>query len=226
MPDYYSLVSSSPAIHPALSLPLDLVFCLTPALLSACHFDLSLPLNLPQPCPPVDVPGQRRANITKCAAIANAGLLLHRCQVGPYNTECLLVFLNDLHLHLVPEQNQEGEIMRTFVITWDNVAFHHSQAITAWFEAHPRLVRLLLPPYSPFLNPIEEFFSAWRWKFTTISHTSLLEAMDAGCRDITVDDCQEWIRHSRQFYPMCMALDDVRCNVDENMWPNPEDHRD
>ncbi len=97
----------------------------------------------------VDVPGQRGANISMCAEIANAGLLLHRCQVGPYNTERLLAFLNDLHQHLVPEQDQEGENMRTFVITWDNVAFHHSQTITTWFEVHPRLVSLFLPPYSP-----------------------------------------------------------------------------
>nr|XP_024659555.1 uncharacterized protein LOC112435343 [Maylandia zebra] len=136
----------------------------------------------------VDVPGQRGANITMCAAIANAGLLLHRCQVGPYNTERLLAFLNDLHQRLVPEQGQEGENMRTFVITWDNVAFHHLQAITTWFEVHPRLVSLFLPPYSPFLNPIEEFFSAWRWKVydhQPHDQMSLLEAMDAGSRDIT-----------------------------------------
>ncbi|XP_034144995.1 uncharacterized protein LOC114829938 [Esox lucius] len=177
----------------------------------------------------VDVPGQRGANITMCAAMANTGLLLHRCQVGPYNTERLLAFLNDLHQRLVPEQGQEGENMRTFVITWDNVAFHHSQAITAWFEVHPVLVSLFLPPYSPFLNPIEELFSAWRWKVydhQPHDQMSLLEAMDAGCRDITVQDCQGWIRHTKRFYPRCIALDDIRCDVDENMWPNPEDRRD
>lgn len=177
----------------------------------------------------VDVPGQRGANITMCAAMANAGLLLHKCQVGPYNTERLLAFLNDLHQRLVPEQDQEGENMRTFVISWDNVAFHHSQAITSWFEDHPRLVSLFLPPYSPFLNPIEEFFSAWRWKVydhQPHDQMSLLEAMDAGCRDITVHDCQGWIRHAKRFYPRCIALDDIRCDVDENMWPNPEDRRD
>ncbi|KAI2652733.1 Insertion element IS630 uncharacterized 39 kDa protein [Labeo rohita] len=160
---------------------------------------------------------------------ANAGLLLHRCQVGPYNTKRLLAFLNDLHQRLVPEQDQEGDNMRTFVITWDNVAFHHSQAITAWLEVHPRLVSLFLPPYSPFLNPIEEFFSAWRWKVydhQPHDQMSLLEAMDADCRDITVDDCQGWIRHTRRFYPRCIALDNIRCDVDENMWPNPEDRRD
>nr|XP_024659045.1 uncharacterized protein LOC112435148 [Maylandia zebra] len=164
----------------------------------------------------VDVPGQRGANITMCAAIANAGLLLHKCQVGPYNTERLLAFLNDLHQRLVPEQGQEGENMRTFVITWDNVAFHHLQAITTWFEVHPRLVSLFLPPYSPFLNPIEEFFSAWRWKVydhQPHDQMSLLEAMDAGSRDITVDDCQgltssrqPWVLADREEVWLCDAL--------------------
>jgi len=164
-----------------------------------------------------------------CAAISNAGSLLHKCQVGPYNTERLLAFLDDLHQRLVPEQDQEGENRRTFVITWDNVAFHHSQAVTAWFEVHPRLICLFLPPYSPFLNPIEELFSTWRWKVydhQPHDQLSLLEAMDAGCRDITVDDCQGWIRHSKRFYPRCIALDNIRCDVDENLWPNPEDRRD
>ena len=85
-----------------------------------------------------------------------------RLDPGP-GYERLLAFLNDLHQRLVPEQDQEGENMRSFVITCDNVAIHHLQA-TTWFEVHPRLVRLFLPPYSPFLNPIEELFSAWRWK--------------------------------------------------------------
>ena len=52
----------------------------------------------------------------------------------------------------------------TFLIVWDNVAFHHSHAVSEWFAAHPRMVSLFLPPYSPFLNPIEELFSLWRWK--------------------------------------------------------------
>ncbi|KAJ8352653.1 hypothetical protein SKAU_G00241290 [Synaphobranchus kaupii] len=78
----------------------------------------------------VDVPGQRGANITMCAAISNAGLVLQKCQIGPYNTERLLLFLDDLHQQLVPEaeRDQVGGNMRTFVIAWDNVAFHQSHA--------------------------------------------------------------------------------------------------
>ncbi|KAL3973664.1 NLR family CARD domain-containing protein 3 [Sarotherodon galilaeus] len=144
----------------------------------------------------VNVPGQRGANITMCAAISTDGLLLHRPLIGPYNTERLLAFLHDLY----------GRVP-TFIIVWDNVAFHHSRAVTEWFAAHPRMESLFLPPYSPFLNPIEEFFSSWRWK-------------------ISAEDCQGWIRHARRFFPRCIALDDIRCDVDENLWPNGEDRVD
>ncbi|XP_051538153.1 uncharacterized protein LOC127431665 [Myxocyprinus asiaticus] len=51
----------------------------------------------------VTVPGQRGANITKCATISNNGALLHKCEIGPYNTDHLLLVLEDLHERLVPE---------------------------------------------------------------------------------------------------------------------------
>ncbi|MCI4378791.1 hypothetical protein PGIGA_G00220210 [Pangasianodon gigas] len=35
----------------------------------------------------VDVPGQRRANITMCGAISDDGLLLHKPLIRPYNTD-------------------------------------------------------------------------------------------------------------------------------------------
>ncbi|KAI2649092.1 Insertion element IS630 uncharacterized 39 kDa protein [Labeo rohita] len=176
----------------------------------------------------VTVPGQRGANITMCAAISNNGALLHKCQIGPYNTDRLLLFLEDLHERLVPEveRGQVGDHLPIYVITWDNVAFHHSRAVTAWFDAHPRMMSHFLAPYSPFLNPIEEFFSAWRWKvFDHRPHDqmSLLDAMDAACQDITAEHCQGWIRHAKRFFPRCLAREDIRCDVDENMWPNAED---
>ncbi len=77
----------------------------------------------------VTVPGQRGANITMCAAISINGALLNKCVIGPYNTDCLLLFLEDLHKRLVPEveRGQVGDLS-IYVITWDNVAFHHSRA--------------------------------------------------------------------------------------------------
>ncbi len=66
-----------------------------------------------------------------------------------------------------------------------------------WFTAHPRMVSLFFPPYSPFLNPIEEFFSSWSlWPQSTWSDVSLwcnewwmsghsrLPGMDQACKKI------------------------------------------
>ncbi|XP_019217583.1 uncharacterized protein LOC109203005 [Oreochromis niloticus] len=179
----------------------------------------------------VNVPGQRGANITMSAAISTDGLLLHRPLIGPYNTERLLAFLHDLYGRVVlgEERDAERRNQPTFIIVWDNVAFHHSRAVTEWFAAHPRMESLFLPPYSQFLNPIEEFFSSWRWKvYDHHPHDqmSLLDAMNAGCLEISAEDCQGWIRHARRFFPRCIALDDIRCDVDENLWPNGEDRVD
>jgi len=126
-------------------------------------------------------------------------------------------------------EDRERRNPPTFIIVWDNVAFHLSRAVTEWFAAHPRMVSLFLPPYSPFLNPTEEFFSLWRWKvYDHHPHDqmSLLDAMDDGCQDISAEDCQGWIRHARRFFPRCIARDDIRCDVDENLWPNGEDRVD
>ncbi len=169
----------------------------------------------------VTVPGQRGANITMCAAISINGALLNKCVIGPYNTDRLLLFLEDLHERLVPEveRGQLGDLS-IYVITWNNVASHHSRAVTAWFDAHPRMMSLFVAPYSPFLNPIEEFFSAWRWKVfdhRPQDQMSLLDAMDAACQDITAEHCQGWIRHTKRFFPRCLAREDIRCDVDENM---------
>ncbi len=97
-----------------------------------------------------------------CAALSNFALT--QPFIGPYNTEKLIYFLNDLHNRLVPAEERGASNSSTFIGVWDNVAFQHSAAVTDWFAAHSRMSVLYLPPYSPFLNLIEEFFSVWRWK--------------------------------------------------------------
>ncbi|XP_070402546.1 uncharacterized protein [Nothobranchius furzeri] len=166
----------------------------------------------------VNVPGQRGSNITMCAAISTDRLLLHRPVVGPYNTGRLLVFLHDLYGRVVLGEERDADrwnqptyiqwgkkwenlhnrwltkyFFYPIVIVWDNVALHHSHAVTEWFVAHPRMESLFLPPYSPFLNPIEKFFASWRWKvYDHHPHDqmSLLDAMYAGCLDISACACR------------------------------------
>ena len=46
--------------------------------------------------------------------------------------------------------------------------------------------------------------------------------MDEASDDITADQRQAWIRHSRRFFPSCMNYENIPCDVDENLWPNPD----
>ena len=90
---------------------------------------------------PGDLEAKEGAHVT--------GLLLHKPLIAPYNTERVIYFLVDLQNRLVPAEERGTRNSPTFVVVWDNVAFHHSAAVTDWFAAHPRMSVLFLPPYSP-----------------------------------------------------------------------------
>ena len=72
----------------------------------------------------------------------------------------MITFLHALHDAVV----QDGPEQPRFVVVWDNVSFHRAALVQNWFTNHDQFEVLYLPPYSPFLNPIEELFSAWRWR--------------------------------------------------------------
>ncbi len=43
---------------------------------------------------------------------------------------------------------------------------------------------------------------------------------------ILVDACQGWIRHARGFYPRCLARDNIACDVEDVLWPDPDQRQD
>ena len=65
----------------------------------------------------VNVPRQRRGNITLCAVISLQGLLHHHVTLGPYNTAHMITFPNTLHNAVA----QDGAEQPRFVVIWDNV---------------------------------------------------------------------------------------------------------
>ncbi|CAM4573550.1 unnamed protein product [Leuciscus chuanchicus] len=178
-----------------------------------------------------EVPGQREDNITLCAAMGSEGLVHRHAVLGSYNSQRLLTFLEELKdILLDRQQHHPGPAPHIYVIIWDNVRFHRTNQIREWFTTNSNhFLNVCLPPYSPFLNPIEEFFSSWRWKvydrqpYTT---ENLLRAMELACVDIPVEAFQEWFRHSRAFFPRCLARDNIACDVDEVMWPDAAQRHD
>ncbi|XP_076744850.1 uncharacterized protein LOC143420546 [Maylandia zebra] len=172
-----------------------------------------------------EVPGQRGGNITLCAAMGTEGLVHRHAVLGSYNTQRLLTFLEELKDILLDRQQHHPRLAHhMYVIIWDNVRFHKTHQIREWFTTKSdHFLNVCLPPYSPFLNPIEEFFSSWRWKVydrQPYTRENLVRAMELACADIPVEAFRGWIRHSRAFFPRCLARDNIACDVDEVMWPN------
>lgn len=158
-----------------------------------------------------------------CAAITHHGVIHHHATLGPYNTAHLIRFLDTLHNTLIPPDQIDGPEQLRYVVIWDNVSFHRAALVRNWFTAHPRFLVVYLPPYSPFLNPIEEFFSAWRWKVydrNPQTRVPLLRAMEDACGDIAVDAFHGWIRHAKRYFPRCLARENIACDVDEVLWPD------
>ncbi|XP_025758108.1 uncharacterized protein LOC112843511 isoform X2 [Oreochromis niloticus] len=164
-------------------------------------------------------------------SLANGGLVHRHAVLGSYNTQRLLTFLEELKDILLDcQQHHPGPAHHIYVIIWDNVRFHRTNQIREWFTTNSdHFLNVCLPPYSPFLNPIEEFFSSWRWKVydrQPYTRENLLRAMELACVDIPAEAFQGWICHSRAFFPRCLARDNIACDVDEVMWPDAAQRHD
>uniref|UniRef100_A0A1A8KSP9 Tc1-like transposase DDE domain-containing protein n=1 Tax=Nothobranchius kuhntae TaxID=321403 RepID=A0A1A8KSP9_NOTKU len=93
----------------------------------------------------------------QCHNLCNHGVIHHHVTLGPCNTQHLLRFLVSLRDALFEQQGEELGPIPTYVIVWDNVGFHRAAQVREWFIINGQFMNLYLPPYSPFLNPIEEF---------------------------------------------------------------------
>jgi transposase len=82
-------------------------------------------------------------------------LFFFEIQDKAYNAEDYGLFLNKLieHLRL---NNIEGAYL-----IMDNVRFHKTELIVNLIQSHGHHA-VFLPPYSPFLNPIENLFNQWK----------------------------------------------------------------
>lgn len=73
--------------------------------------------------------------------------LMFQIKKDSYNTDSLIVFLQDLHQHFAAAQ---------LTLIWDNLPSHKSKAMTAWLATQQDWLRAeRLPGYAHDLNPIE-----------------------------------------------------------------------
>ena len=122
--------------------------------------------------------------------------------VGKIGTraEHYIEFLEVL-MGVLKENGMDG---RTLVM--DNAAIHKTQEVQEAVSKQGFEI-MYLPPYSPFLNPIEEFWSKLKAgvkrNLLTTDDTLLPRIIDSA-NQVTAQDCQGWIRHSLSFVPHCI----------------------
>jgi transposase len=101
------------------------------------------------------------------------------------------------------------KIDRNSVLILDNAKIHHSERLTAtWamLKATYGIDRLYLPPYSPFLNPIEYAFNALKTEVKSCTFRDkgqLIEAIEQKIPSITPEKANKFFRKSVAYWNQC-----------------------
>ena len=147
------------------------------------------------------VPGLRSRNISVCCAMSKMGVTLYNVQTTAYNTATFTVFIGSLLKYIESEQSGKSAIIL------DNVPFHKNCNVKEMVESKGHIL-LFLPPYSPFLNPIENMFSKWKQAIKAENPTNeshLFELINNVHSTISADDCAAFYRNMLRFLPQCIS---------------------
>jgi transposase len=151
------------------------------------------------------VPSLRSRNISVCACISKFTTVAYRVETCPFNSQLFKEFI----ISLVDKLRNDG--IENAKIIADNVAFHKNRDVAKVLEDCGHSM-LFLPPYSPFLNPIENIFSKWKHKVKEMqvnNEQELFESIDNGSQLISDDDCQNCFRHMLSYIPRCIRSETI-----------------
>ncbi|KII69931.1 hypothetical protein RF11_15714 [Thelohanellus kitauei] len=104
----------------------------------------------------------------------------------------------------------------------DNVPFHKFQEIQNSITAFGHSV-LYLPPYSLFLNPIEEAFNKIKdrmRRFQPTSSEQLMAAIESSYASVTNFDCMGYYKHAKSYIDAYSPI-----LASPNIIPQPVEHR-
>ncbi|KAG1444154.1 hypothetical protein G6F56_010411 [Rhizopus delemar] len=91
-------------------------------------------------------------------------------------------------------------------IAMDNCKIHHTAFVVDAINKQS-YKPLSMPPYYPFLNPIEECWTKIKsnMKGSPLDSSSkLIPRIIEACESVTVQDCLGWIRHSETYWGKCL----------------------
>ena len=142
----------------------------------------------------VSVSKKRKANDTTATVVSG--------RVGT-RTEHFLTYISNV-MDVLDRNDMKGHYL-----VMDNAPIHTPVKVRELVEGRDYKC-LYLPPYSPFLNPIEEFWSiimAGVRRNALTADDRLSDRIGESVQMITRTDCQTWIRHAVSFFARCKRGD-------------------
>jgi transposase len=142
------------------------------------------------------------ASISKKRKANDTTAMVVNGRVGT-RTEHFLTYISNV-MDVLDRNNMKGHYL-----VMDNAPIHTPVKVRELIESRGYRC-LYLPPYSPFLNPIEEFWSKVKAgiRRNTLSATDILsDRICDSVQKVSRSDCQAWIRHSLSFFSRCKAIE-------------------
>lgn len=163
------------------------------------HIQRARGRSIPGTSPTNEIPASPGPNLTLLQAINKQRVIYYEIFIGSINAETYTRFLSGL-LERIDIENS--------ILIWDNARIHHARVTKEFCEAFGVNYKFL-PPYSPFLNPIEFSFSKIK-KFVSSrminnSRNELICAMTEGILSITTEDLEGYFRKSQSYFHRCFS---------------------
>lgn len=142
----------------------------------------------------------RSQNVSICACMTNEEIVFFDKLDKAYNSEKFTDFLTRFIQVLLDRGTNHA------FIVMDNVPFHKTEEVRILLAALGHEA-IFLPPYSPFLNPIENLFNQWKQKIKRRQPSSKEElnvAINESVQEISRENCSNYFRNMQTYIPLCL----------------------
>lgn len=150
-------------------------------------------------------PGIRSRNISVCCAMNCERIIFYKSQIMSFNSNNFVTFIDDLSVTL------HEDSINTAIFIMDNVPFHKSEVVKEAITRNGWRF-LYLPPYSPFLNPIENMFSKWKQSVrrnSPANENDLRNMINNGSNLITTQDCSGYYRNMFRYIRRSINCEEI-----------------
>lgn len=147
----------------------------------------------------------RSKNITLIAAMSSQKL--YKFKIFENSTNSQIFY--DYMVQLISDILLKG--IKNVLFVMDNAPVHNKTNLIDLANSEGHQI-LFLPPYSPFLNPIENVFHQWKSivrKNNPKSHQELVKLMEEAPNEISSTQLNSYVRHSKKYFLKCLNKEPI-----------------